>query len=217
VALRHTLLEWDSHGGVAPPRGEKKLSNTKSDPSTHFNLKNNGGLYPLPSKIAGNILTTLGVIEAYRQLMNTWNELPTAYQAKVFNDSSSALDRWIRGAAEAQATPTMAFDTAPSASIAPAALDLLLAEPTLAGPETGDAGKMLPAAKGYLAPHDDGDDLEDGEEGEDTEVDDYLDGAEYDGDALYDEAETMSGDASGAEEREGNPSQLDRQIMGQLS
>jgi hypothetical protein len=170
----------------------------------------------------GNIFTTLGDVEAYRQLMNTWNELPTAYQAKVFNDSSSALDRWIRGAAEAQATPSMTFDTAASASIAPAALNLLLAEPMLTGPEPGDAGKILPAAKRYLATHDDGDDLEDGEEGEeeegeDTEVDDYLDRAEYDGDELDDEAETMSGDASGAEEREGNPSQLDRQIMGQLS
>jgi hypothetical protein len=84
-ALRHNLLEWQKNKGVHPKASKSKLKAYRPDCSNYFNHNNDGGKNASCCASTGRkLLTSPGVADMYRFLMNTWNTLPESYHQREY-------------------------------------------------------------------------------------------------------------------------------------
>jgi hypothetical protein len=99
TALRHALLEWQKNKGVHPKVSKSKLEADRPDRSNYFNHKNDGGKIAFCCALTGRkLLTSPGVADTYRFLINTWNTLPESYQHRVYNNTLATVKRQIEQA-----------------------------------------------------------------------------------------------------------------------
>ena len=97
TTLRHALLEWQKNKCVHLKASKSKLKADRPDRSKYFNYKNDGGKIASCCAVPGRrLLTSPGVSDTYRFLMNTWNTLPERYQQRVYNNTVATVKRYIQ-------------------------------------------------------------------------------------------------------------------------
>jgi hypothetical protein len=85
TALRYALLEWEKNKGVHLAASKSKLEVDRLDCFKYCNYKNDGGKIEFCGAVMGcKLLTSPGVADMYRFLMNTWNILPESCQHRVY-------------------------------------------------------------------------------------------------------------------------------------
>jgi len=93
TALRHALLEWQKNKSVFPKASMSKLKVNRPDRWNYFKFKNNGGKNSSCCvAMVHKLLTSPGIADTDRFLMNTWNTLPQSYQLRVYKDSLATAE-----------------------------------------------------------------------------------------------------------------------------
>jgi len=97
TTLRHALLEWQKNKSVNPKASKSKLKADRPYPSNYFNYKNDCGKNASCCAVMGcKLLTSPGVADTYRFLMNTGNTLPESYQQGVYKNTLATVKRQIQ-------------------------------------------------------------------------------------------------------------------------
>jgi hypothetical protein len=95
--LHHALLEWQKDKGVHPKASKSKLKADRADPSNNFNNKNGGGTDSSCCTVTCyKILTSRGIADTHRLVMNTWNTLPESYPQRVYTHTLATVKHQIQ-------------------------------------------------------------------------------------------------------------------------
>jgi len=143
TALHHVLLEWQKNKGVHPKASKGKLKADTSDRSNYFKYKNDGGkIASCCAAMGRKLLTSLGIVDTYKFLMNTWNTLPESYQQRVYNITLVPVKRQIQQAENP--TPAAVISTEAARIANAILLDYLTSEVALEEPEIGSTDPNIP-------------------------------------------------------------------------
>jgi hypothetical protein len=136
TALRNALLEWQKNKGVRPKASKSKLKADRPDRSNYFNYKNDGGKIASCCTATGSqLLTSPGVSDTYKFLINTWNTLLESYKQRVYKNTLATVKRQIHQA-ENPMPATVSSSEAARVDNA-ILLDYLTSEVALEEPEIG--------------------------------------------------------------------------------
>jgi len=92
TALGHAVLEWQKNKDVHPKPSNSMLYVDRPDCSNYFNYKNEGGKITSCWAATGRkLLTSPGIADMYKLLMNTWTTLPESYQPRVYSNTLSSF------------------------------------------------------------------------------------------------------------------------------
>jgi len=143
TALHYALLEWQKNKGVHPKASKSKLKADRPDRSNYFNHKNDGGKNASCCAATDpKLLTSPGVADTYRFLMNTWNTLSESYQQRVYNNTLASGKHQIQQAENP--TPAVVISTEAASVDNAIRLDYLISEVALEEPEIGSTDPNIP-------------------------------------------------------------------------
>jgi hypothetical protein len=143
TTLRHALLEWQKNKSVHPKASKSKLTADGPDRSNYFNYKNDSGMIASCCAVTGRkMLTSPGIADTYKFLMNTWNTLPESYHQRVYKNTLATVKRQIQQAENP--TPAVVISVEAGRVDNAILLDYLTSEVALEKPEIGSADPNIP-------------------------------------------------------------------------
>jgi hypothetical protein len=99
TALGHVAHQCQNNKGFHPKAFKSMLKADRPDCSNCFNSKSDGGNNASCCTATGRILlTSPGVTDRYKFLMNTRNTLPESYQQSVYNNTLASVKHQIQQA-----------------------------------------------------------------------------------------------------------------------
>jgi hypothetical protein len=129
-------MEWQKDKGVHPKDSKSKLNADRPDRWNYFNCKNDSGKIVSCCAVMGRkSLTSPGVADTYRFLMNTWNTLPESYQQRLYNNTLATVKRQIQQAENPTPAVMMSVEAAHVHNTI--LLDFLTSEVAIEEPEIG--------------------------------------------------------------------------------